>query len=272
MSFIINPYSFGVASYLFDDYEALVAFSLRQLSASASNCVRVRRLSDSAEQDIGFSGGKIDVASIESFCSGTNGYVAKWYNQGSGGSTYDAVQTTAANQPLIVTSGTIETSSNGFETITFDTAQNYYMSLSSSLSVPQSFSQFFVFDRANLTQAVSFGNRATQTNFTYLWLNSNNVEYSISGSTNYGVLTSSGIDYLRTIIRNSSDSVALFSDGTEDASSPKTATATFTVDSIATWGAVEHKGSFQELIFYSSDETSNRSDIETNINDYYSIF
>ena len=63
--FIINPYVFtsGVTGYLVDDYSPTVAYSLRKLSSSATNAIRVRRSSDNTEQDIGFSGDNLDTTS-----------------------------------------------------------------------------------------------------------------------------------------------------------------------------------------------------------------
>src|SRR5210317_1231364 len=43
------------------------AYSLRQLSSSATNCIRVRRSSDDTEQDIGFSSNALDTSSLTNF-------------------------------------------------------------------------------------------------------------------------------------------------------------------------------------------------------------
>jgi hypothetical protein len=88
---------------LLDQYTAAVAYSLRKLrTAYSGSAIRVRRSSDSAEQDIGFSGNNLDTASMLSFCGAGNGFVTTWYDQvGSN----NAVQTTAGNQPQIVASG-----------------------------------------------------------------------------------------------------------------------------------------------------------------------
>jgi hypothetical protein len=85
---------------------ALSAFSLRKLrSAYAGSAVRIRRSSDNAEQDVGFSGENFDYASAESFVgAGNDGFVVKWYDQSS--NTYDASASTTAKQPRLVSSGT----------------------------------------------------------------------------------------------------------------------------------------------------------------------
>ncbi len=85
------------------------AYSLgRKLSSSYSgSAFRVRRASDDAEQDIGFDGNLVDVAAITTFCSGTDGYVTKIYDQS--GNLRDIAQATTSQQPQIVFSGTPRT-------------------------------------------------------------------------------------------------------------------------------------------------------------------
>jgi hypothetical protein len=67
----------------------------------------VRRSSDNTEQDIGFVASApnaiVDTAAISSFIGTGNGFVTKWYDQSTNGR--DAMQTTAARQPLIATVG-----------------------------------------------------------------------------------------------------------------------------------------------------------------------
>ena len=102
------------ATLLLDTYTgAAAAYSLRQLrTAYTGSAIRVRRASDNTEQDIGFDGsGELDTTSLASFCSGTNGFVAKWYDQS--GNANDATQTTAANQPKIYDSVTGVVTENG---------------------------------------------------------------------------------------------------------------------------------------------------------------
>ncbi len=100
----------GVAPYvgLLDTYpNAAAAYSVRLLKSDyTGNAIRVRRSSDNAEQNIGFDGsGNLDTSTLTSFCSGTDGFVTTWYDQS--GNANNAVQTTAANQPQIVSSGSV---------------------------------------------------------------------------------------------------------------------------------------------------------------------
>jgi hypothetical protein len=79
--------------------------SVRKIvTAYAGSCMRVRRTSDSTEMDIGFDGsGLLDVATLESFCSGTDGRVRTWYDQSGNGINWQ--QATAGTQPYICRSG-----------------------------------------------------------------------------------------------------------------------------------------------------------------------
>jgi len=116
-------YNSGAVSYghiyIVDVYSAPVAYDLKKISSTATNCLRVRRSSDNAEQDIGFLGDDIDTVSLLSFVGANDGFVVKWYNQGTDGSAYDASQTSAGSQPLIVSSGTIKTFLSGQKSIDF---------------------------------------------------------------------------------------------------------------------------------------------------------
>lgn len=107
--FIVNPFRFGssVPTYL----EALAvtpicALSLSKVYASATVAIRVRRSSDNAEQDIGFSGTSLDTTGLASFVGSNSAFVTKFYDQSGHG--FDAEQATAANQPRIVSAGTYD--------------------------------------------------------------------------------------------------------------------------------------------------------------------
>ena len=106
MSFVINPYNFGVVPILDIYPSAYIAYSTRKVrTAYAGNCLRVRRSSDNAETDIGFVANYIDTVTLLAFCGAGNGFVTTWYDQS--GNSRNSTQTTAINQPQIVSSGTL---------------------------------------------------------------------------------------------------------------------------------------------------------------------
>jgi hypothetical protein len=86
---------------------AAAAYSLRHLrTVYTGSCIRVRRSNDNAEQDIGFSGGVIDSASLASFVGSNSGFVTTWYDQSGNGR--NMTQATLSIQPRIVLSGTTD--------------------------------------------------------------------------------------------------------------------------------------------------------------------
>lgn len=78
-------------------------YSFRRLLSSyrANKAINVIRASDSATLDIGFAGdGKMDVATLTAFLSGTTGKVVTWYDQSGNGR--DLTQATDGNRPALV--------------------------------------------------------------------------------------------------------------------------------------------------------------------------
>ena len=104
----IDSYRFGAApaGLLLDDYPSTgVAYSLRKLRNAQTNCMVVRRASNNDTLLIGFVGNYADTAAMKTFCSGTNCFVRRWYDQSGQGR--DATQTTDANQPQVIDSGAL---------------------------------------------------------------------------------------------------------------------------------------------------------------------
>lgn len=85
-----------------DTFTARAAYSLRQLKASATNAVIIRRSSDDAELSIGFVNHTFDTASFQSFVGGGSGYVKTWYDQTGNGN--NLTNTTTSQQPQLVLS------------------------------------------------------------------------------------------------------------------------------------------------------------------------
>ena len=119
-------------SYLLDSFpNAAAAYSLRLLRINYTGfAIRVRNSSNS-EADIGFVDNVLDTASLLSHCGSGNGFVTTWYDQS--GNARNAIQTTAANQPQIVSSGSIYLL-NSKPTIIANPTQNWsFTAVSSNL-------------------------------------------------------------------------------------------------------------------------------------------
>lgn len=106
---------------------ARYAFSVRLLRAAyAGDCMRLRRSSDNAEDNVQFDAS--DEFSLTSPMDGggtladwvttDDAFVVTWYDQS--GNANDVTQSTAANQPQIISAGAILTGSNGKARLDFD--------------------------------------------------------------------------------------------------------------------------------------------------------
>lgn len=89
----------GGSSFLLDDYPNATghSYSLRQLSSTVTNVVRVRRSTDNTEQD--FTATEITDGTLATFCTAFGqGFVTKWYDQSNSS---DVLNFTALQQPRI---------------------------------------------------------------------------------------------------------------------------------------------------------------------------
>jgi hypothetical protein len=258
---------------LLDSYpNASAAYSVRKLrSAYSGSAIRVRRSSDNAEQDIGFSGGNLDTTALTTFCSGTNGFVTTWYDQSGNGN--DATQTTAASQPQIVSSGSILTE-NTKPSIRFN---NHYMVISSVLLNSTNVSAYF----ATLPKTTyTFGGIITNKRAglddanAINWLNSGKLEVVYDSNLNsQATQTNTATSLFQGTALWNSTNVTLRTNGIQDATSLKLGTQTF---STQTWVGsyrqdTNNLGNFSipELIVYQSNQSANNSGIENNIKTYY---
>lgn len=122
---IYLPRAIGSTEKPLDFQPPKAAWSVRKLVSKYSGAaLNVRRSSDNANQDIGFtSAGDLDTASLLSFCGTNTCYVTKAYDQSGNG--YDFAQNTASAQPVIVSAGTLVTSgTTGKPALQFNGAQS----------------------------------------------------------------------------------------------------------------------------------------------------
>lgn len=256
-------------SLLLDLYpSAAAAYSVRKLrTAYTGSAIRVRRSSDNAESDIGFSSGNLDTSALTSFCGSGNGFVTTWYDQS--GNSLNAVQTTAANQPQIVSSGSV-INVNGKPSLRFD-GTNDEFSLSSTITT-SIYSNFVVLKKTG-TGTIVIPSGLANGQLTGAWSDGN--LYENNGSTYVSVpYTNDTNQNLFSVIKNG-NTLSDFS-ATQNAStlgsytgSPFTSIAT---DRLGARSGTYSDGNLQEIVLYSSNQSSNRTGIRTNINTYYAIY
>ena len=252
---------------------AAAAYSVRKLRNNyIGGPIRVRRSSDNAEQDIYFdANGNLDTAQLTTFCSGTNGFVTTWYDQS--GNSNNATQTTAANQPQIVSSGSVINVNSKPSLLTDGTNDAFLITLISTLS--SNYTLFNVGKRS--ASGVKYFGMASNTfpGQAHLFWN-NNTYYFQKGN---GYLTSnatyatanqqimSGVD-LQTTANNTQ-----YVNGSVIASTYNAFSFTNNFDRLfQIEGTNFTSGNTQEIILWLSDQTSNLSGINTNMNTYYGIY
>jgi hypothetical protein len=121
----------GSSGLYLDSYQTRprAVLSLRKLYSTATNCLRVRRSSDNAELDIGFTtAGVWDSAAAVAHCGAGSGYVVKIYDQTGNGE--DLEQSTTTKQPRIVNSGVADARA------LFDGTDDFFKITSLTLGTP----------------------------------------------------------------------------------------------------------------------------------------
>lgn len=253
------------------------AWSLRRLRAAQTNCIRVRRSSDNTEQDIGFDGNLIDVASLVSFCGSGNGFVVTWYDQSGNGA--HATQSTQAQQPQIVWNGAVF-KMDGLPAIRF-TSQRLAFSGLDAAAVS-------VFAILRVDAVANFGGYINNVG------PANGFKIVSREATAWRPLfipfsgTSEVIANARAVSTGLTPPVARFSDNWQFSPASRFvngASSTVNTDTLSGWtGGTPHFGSLdytgaaagivrmQELIIYPSDQSANRTGIESNRNSYWAVY
>jgi hypothetical protein len=261
---------------LLDSYPgAVVAYSLRKLSSSyTGNAIRVRRQSDNTEQDIGFhTNNNLNTSALTTFCAGTNGFVTTWYDQS--GNNRNATQSSAAQQPQIVTLGAIILENNLPSIRTNGSNQrmllnalplvgNYTISLVSAL---KSFG-------GGITN-MYLGNTGRNG---YLYPRETGTNLSIRHD---GEVGGADFSYQQTlnqelhIVQRYGTTMAHSRNGvnvTTAELSPQGVNFTINVIFDGYNNVYYLDGSTQEIVIYNLNQSSNRPGIESNINSYYNIY
>jgi hypothetical protein len=267
---MVRTTSAAATELLLDSYpNAAAAYSVRKLDKDYTGyCMKVRRASDDAEADIGFdTNGDLDTAAIATHCGASAGYCSVWYDMSGNGN--NATQSTAGNQPQIY-NGTAVITENGKPALD-TTAGSCGFSISFATAAANTYSVFHVSrinDSDNLWVMLS-GNTGgqqlpraqnnTNTNVSPGWTVSNWYKdgSSVSITTRNDVLTTYGNTQFLANYYGSPGA-----DANQDVLLNRTSTD-------ASYDTV---GYHQEYVIWPSDQSSNRTGIESNVNGYFSIY
>lgn len=248
------------------------AFSLRKLrDAYTGNCIRVRRSSDNTEQDFGFSSNVLDTASLLSFCGAGNGFVVTWYDQS--GNSRDVTQTTAANQPQIVASGVLNTV-NSKASINFNGTS--HVLLKTAFGSTNSVTNFAVYRNSSLLNnpnVFSIGTNGVNTAKAFGLNTSTGFQRMFAGtSLQFNVASVVNTHYLGYTFFNGASSQIAVNGASAVVGDAGTNTAADLAIGAGLALSNNFNGPIQEVILYGSNQSANKSAIETLINSYYGIY
>ena len=249
---------------------AEAAYSTRRLNGNVTECMVIRRASDSTTTTIGFDGsGNISEADIETFCTGTTCTVYQWLDQSGNGNT--ATAAAPANEPTIYTGGAI-VKENGRVALNF--ASDFFEIDETGLNI-DTISTFVIgqFDNTGASNQTLFALSDDTTNARYY------APFKAGASHTFGYASSFNavsLDYntnRRLFTGVAGATIGNFS-GFENGVLQGTATrSSYAMSGLVGIGGMRNsfylEGSVQEIVYYSADKSTDRTSIESNIGDYF---
>lgn len=267
----------GVILPLLDTYpNAAAAYSLRLLrTAYTGSTIRVRRSSDNTEQDIGFVNNELDTSSLTSFCGSGDGFVTTWYDQSGNG--YNATQSTASQQPQIVSSGSVILE-NTKPTLQFDGSNDFFVN--NSINITQPITKFTIAKNTDNSKAGVFTDSNNTTNRFVLYSggdrdqNGNFVSSYDNTGTSLTISNNVNRNLFYELANSGSNALAINGNTAVTGNNGTNGMDKLSIGNIrnSVVGGYYLTGNFQELIIYASNQSSNRTGISNNINTYYGIY
>jgi len=248
---------------LLDTYSgAAAAYSLRLLDSTyTGSAIRVRRSSDNTEQDIGFNVfSELDTVSLLAFAGTGDAFVKTWYDQS--GNSNDATQTTTSAQPKIVSSGAVITE-NGKPTLLSTVGGQHLVKQTFSQTTMEAFLTTKVSSAFSYSAGICGSDSAyalvAQENNTSTIINQNSgtVSYRLDSAS----WSPSNRDAVYTALEDNQRLVGISFNATSWSDLYLGYTGTSALNMF----------SFQEVILYPSDQSTNRTNIESNIATFYGI-
>ena len=255
---------------------AAAAYSVRKLrTAYSGSAIRVRRSSDNAEQNIGFTAlGNLDESALTSFCGSGNGFVTTWYDQS--GNARNATQTTAANQPQIVSVGNVILEASK-PTLQFDGADDFFTN--TTINISQPITRFTTAKKTSSTKQSVFSDSNTTNRFIlYSGGSGDNNGLFVASYDNLGANLNTTSNTNRNLfyeLANSGSNALAINAGTAITGNNgsnglnQLSIGNLRLTLVPTYYLL---GNFQELVIYNSNQSSNRTGISNNTNTYYGIY
>ena len=251
-------------------------------SYNSSGSYSLEMIATASFEFIGFSEGDIPseftVSNFQITAFNSRGFVSTWYDQSGNGN--DATQATIASQPKIVDGGVLVTGGLDFDGVDDSLVLDSGMTIDPSTA---GFSSFVVarFDK-------------TATGAAQVILRNNNPAprhaITLNATGTYRLQLQDGVDsvfvdtvgdfgnntetLMASIVTGASATgLTHFINGSQDGQGDTTLIGdTGTSPDTISWPAFPFAGALNEMIFYESDQSANRTAIEANINNHYNIY
>jgi len=251
---------------------AAAAYSLRNLTGNNISVVRVRRDNDNAEQD--FTATEVSDGTLAAWVgAGNDGFVRTWYDQSGNGR--NAEQTTNANQPEIVSNGSVITEGSQ-PTLLFD-GNGDFLDVNSTTNIVYAFSalktstglsnfSILLGPRSSDLPFVAFGNATSKFN---------DETYTVILSSSDYFYTKQNLQNIYNLLTTDFAGSSIYANGIERTFASLgsiSINAGFNIGARNNTALSTYAGALQELIIYSATQSANRAAIETNINAHYSIY
>jgi hypothetical protein len=242
---------------------AAAAYSFRKLRSSyTGNCIRVRRNFDLAELDIGFVNNVLDTTTLLAFAGLIETKILRFYDQSGNGN--NAIG--SFSLPIIVSTGGILITDNG------KVAGNSGNLDFSNITQNSSFASYSVMTRISNNSTVGFGtNISGQQNYIHLSDANNMYSHNTLNQGRYSY-TTAGRRLFTSL--NISNTFTMLLNGVNQSVVTTGQTASGIINQVngSVGTGFSSTNTFQEHIFYNTNQLANNTGIQNNINSFYLIY
>lgn len=256
---------------LLDIYtNAKAAYSLRKIRSTYNGyAIRVRRSSDNTSLDIGFKlDGSLDTTSLLSFVGSNDGFISIWYDQAN---SYNLIQNTSTNQLRIVLSGVLDTLNGKPSAYNSAGGINRFMKVSFGSNLAQPNTYFHLGSHTN-TIGYILDNESGATQSAIYQGSATSLRLFAGSDLSLTYTPNIGTQRLIFAMTNSTTSRLGVNGATGSTGNANTGFMnglTVGASVSSTSGNLAHH---QEIIVFNSNQLTNRTGIEANINSYYSTY
>jgi len=204
--------------------------------------------------------------------AGGNGFVTTWYDQSTNAN--NSTQATAANQAQIVSSGALILDVDTNKITTTWTTDFY--NLTSGISTNTKYLSISMFRRGTVTSHTlsHLGNSASAIPSTLYWLGTGSafsVRSYMPSLFSYDLISTQG-RCIMTSLKDAANLKVAYRNGVQLTNTATEAPAAGTLNVFGAAGTTYTSGQYQEYIYWNSEQSANRTGIETNVNTYWNAY